>query len=138
MKRRLSSKDLAFLARERVVRVAATGRDGWPWVVPVCHAIEGGAVYFGSDKNGLKVRNIARTRRAAVVADRYRDTWRGLRGVALAGPARIFSRGPEFERGVRLLYRKYRQYERVAGLEAGDSVIIRVTPQRVMSWHYDQ
>lgn len=138
MKRRLSAKDLTFLTRERVVRVATTGRNGWPWVVPVCHAVEDGAIYFGSDKNGLKVRNIAQTGRAAVVADRYRDSWRGLRGVALAGPARIFSRGPIFERGVQLLYRKYRQYARVAALEAGDSVIVRVTPRRVMSWHYGQ
>jgi Pyridoxamine 5'-phosphate oxidase len=138
MKKRLSAKDLTFLTRERVVRVASTGRGGWPWVVPVCHAVEGSAIYFGSDKKGLKVRNIARTRRAAVLADRYRDSWRGLRGVALVGPARIFSRGPVFERGVKLLYRKYRQYARVAALEPGDSVVVRVIPRRIMSWHYGQ
>ena len=138
MKQRLSAKDLAFLTRERVIRVATTAPNGWPWVVPVCHAVEGRALYFGSDKKGLKVRNIARTRRAAVLADRYRDSWRGLRGVVLVGPARIFSHGPEFERGVQLLYRKYRQYSRVAALDAGESVIVRITPRRIMSWHYGQ
>jgi PPOX class probable F420-dependent enzyme len=136
MKRRLSGNDLAFLARERVIRVATTGRDGRPWVVPVCHAVDRGVIYFGSDRNGIKVRNIARTHKAGLVADRYRDTWRGLRGVALTGRADILSRGPEFDRAVRLLYRKYRQYERQAALEPGESVIVRVRPVRVMSWRF--
>jgi PPOX class probable F420-dependent enzyme len=136
MKRRLSAKDLRFLARERVVRLATADRRGAAWVVPVCHAVEDGRIYIGTGAGGLKVRNIRRTRQAALVADRYRESWRGLRGVAVAGRADVFARGPEFERGVRLLYRKYRQYRRVAALEPGESVIVRLTPRRVMSWRY--
>ncbi len=134
MTRRLSAQDLRFLARERVVRLATADRRGEAWVVPVCHVLDGGRVYIGTGARGLKVRNIRRTGRAALVADRYRDSWRGLRGVAVAGRAEVFTGGPEFERGVRLLYRKYRQYRRVAALEPGDSVIVRLTPRRVMRW----
>jgi nitroimidazol reductase NimA-like FMN-containing flavoprotein (pyridoxamine 5'-phosphate oxidase superfamily) len=137
MRRRgLTQREATFLARERVVRLATAGRDGLPWVVPVCHAVAGGRIYIGSDRDGRKVRHMARTRRAALVADRYVDSWRGLRGVALTGRAEVFARGPVFARGVRLLYRKYRHYQRVAALEAGDSVIVRVTPTHVMSWQY--
>jgi coenzyme F420-0:L-glutamate ligase/coenzyme F420-1:gamma-L-glutamate ligase len=136
MKRRLSGKDRAFLTRERVVRVATAGRDGRPWVVPVCHVVDGGAIYFGSDRKGLKVRNITRTRKVGLVADRYRDTWKGLRGIAITGRADILAGGAEFDRAVHLLYRKYRQYERQAALEPGESVIVRVRPVRVTSWQY--
>jgi PPOX class probable F420-dependent enzyme len=137
MRRRgLTRREARFLARERVVRLATAGRDGTPWVVPVCHAVAGGRIYIGSDQDGRKVRYITRTRRAALVADRYVDSWRGLRGVALVGRAEVFARGPAFTRGVRLLYRKYRQYARVAALEPDDSVIVRVTPTHVMSWQY--
>ncbi|MGH7325839.1 MAG: pyridoxamine 5'-phosphate oxidase family protein [Candidatus Rokuibacteriota bacterium] len=134
--RRLTPKDKRFLARERVIRVATTARDGTPWVVPVCHAMERGLVYFGSDADGRKIKNLRRRRRLALVADRYRDSWRGLRGLALVGRAEIFSAGPAFERGRRLLYRKYRQYAKTAALDPGESVIVRVRPTEVMSWEY--
>jgi len=136
MTRRPSSADLRFLARERVVRLATADRRGTPWVVPVCHAVEDGRIYVGTAAGGLKVENIRRTGRAALVADRYRDSWRGLRGVAVTGRAQVFERGPVFERGVRLLYRKYRQYRRHAALEPGESVIVRVTPGRALSWRF--
>lgn len=134
MKRRLTARDLRFLSRQRVVRVATADGRGTPWAVPVCHAVDGGVVYFGSGKDGVKVRNIARTRKVALVADRYSDDWGRLRGLALVGRAAIFSRGPVFERGVRLLYRKYPQYRKQAPLDPSDSVIVRVTPTRAMSW----
>lgn len=133
-RRRLTPREVRFVARERVARVATAARNGRPHVVPVCHALERGQLYFGSDKNGLKVRNIARTRRAAVVVDRYSESWGRLRGVSLTGRAEIFPRGPVFELGRRLLYRKYRQYERQAALDPSDSVVVRVTPTHVLSW----
>ncbi len=133
--RRLSSRDTAFLRRERVIRVATAGPGG-PHVVPVCHVLDRGAIYFGSDKNGLKVKNLRRSRRIALVADRYSENWGRLRGVSVAGRAELIRRGRAFDAARRLLYRKYRQYKRVAALEPDDSVIVRVRPLRVMSWDY--
>jgi PPOX class probable F420-dependent enzyme len=133
-RRGLRPKEARFLARERVIRVATCGRDGTPWVVPVCHAVEDRVIYFGSDKNGRKVRNIAATKRVSLVADRYTDNWNRLRGVAVVGRGAILAKGPAFDHAVRLLYRKYPQYPKVAALEPGDAVIIRVTPTHVMSW----
>jgi PPOX class probable F420-dependent enzyme len=135
MKRwKLRSREATFLARERVIRVATDTRGGQTHVVPVCHALERGRIYFGSGKKGLKVRNIVHTRRAALVVDRYSESWGRLRGVAVAGRAEVFGRGPVFELGRRLLYRKYPQYEKEAALDPSDSVVVRVTPTHVMSW----
>ncbi len=131
--RKLSRREAAFVRKERVIRLATTGPEG-PYVVPVCHVLDGGAIYFGSDGRGRKVRNIRRTRRAALVADRYTERWSRLQGVSIVGRAEVFASGPVFARGVRLLYRKYPQYRREAPLEPGESVVVRVTPTRVMSW----
>jgi PPOX class probable F420-dependent enzyme len=133
-RRTLSRQDLRFLARERVVRLATAARDGTPWVVPVCHAVEAGRIYVGSAATGRKITNVRRTGKVSLVADRYTERWATLRGVALIGRAEVFDRGPVFERGRRLLYRKYPQYARAAPLEPGDSVIIRITPLHVVSW----
>lgn len=132
-RRTLTRREAAFVQKERVIRLATTGPEG-PWVVPVCHVLDGGVIYFGSDGQGRKVRNIRRTRRAALVADRYSERWGRLQGVSVVGRAEVFASGPVFARAVRLLYRKYPQYRREAALEPGESVVVRVTPTHVMSW----
>ena len=134
MKRGLQGWAKRFLRDARVVRLATVGRDGEPYVVPVCHALDGDAIYIGSDRSGRKIRNIRVSGRAALVADHYVDSWKGLRGVSVSGRAEIFTEGPVFERGVRALYRKYPHYPRVAALEPGESAVIRVRPRRVMTW----
>lgn len=126
----------AFLAGARVVRLATVGRDGRPHVVPVCHAVEGDEIFVGTDRSGRKVRNVRATGRAALVADHYVDSWKGLRGVSVSGRAELFTAGPVFERGVRALYRKYPHYPKVAALEPGDSAVIRVKVERVTTWKY--
>jgi nitroimidazol reductase NimA-like FMN-containing flavoprotein (pyridoxamine 5'-phosphate oxidase superfamily) len=135
-RRRLTRDEARFLVRERVIRVATADRNGTPWVVPVCHALDRGLVYFGSDATGRKIDNLRGRRRLALVADRYRDSWRGLRGLALVGRAELFTEGPVFEHGRRLLYGKYRQYAKTAALEPRESVIVRVRPSEVTSWKY--
>ncbi len=137
MKRaRLVGWKKTFLTRARVIRFATTNGDGTVHVVPVCPVMDGGVIYIGSDKSGRKMTNIRRRPRVGLVADHYVDSWKGLRGVAVAGRADVFTTGAVFERARRLLYRKYPQYERVAALDPSDSVIIRVTPSEVMSWRY--
>ncbi len=135
-RRRLEGWARRFLEQARVVRLATVGRDGSVHVVPVCHAVDGDHIYIGSEASGRKIRNIRATGRAGLVADHYVDSWKGLRGVSVAGRAQIFTSGPVFDRGVELLYRKYRQYERQAALEPGESAIVRVTAGRVTSWRY--
>jgi PPOX class probable F420-dependent enzyme len=133
-RRRLTPREISFLTHERVVRAATAAPDGTPHVVPVCHAVERGLVYFGSAAANRKIRNLRRRGRVSLVADRYTENWGTLRGVVVTGRAQVFARGPVFERGRRLLYRKYRQYQKVAALEPGESVVVRVTPTHVMSW----
>jgi PPOX class probable F420-dependent enzyme len=131
---RLKGWARTFLERARVVRLATVGRDGRPHVVPVCHAVEGDEIYVGTDRSGRKVRNVRATGRAALVADHYVDSWKGLRGVSVSGRAELFTTGPVFERGVRALYRKYPHYPKVAALEPGESAIVRIRVERVMTW----
>lgn len=137
MKRRaLTPRERKFLEGERVVRVATAAADRTPHVVPVCHAVDRNAIYFASEAGNRKIRNIGRRGRVSLVADRYAENWRRLRGVVVTGTAQVFASGPEFERGRRLLYKKYPQYEKVAALEPGESVVVRVTPTHVQSWDY--
>jgi nitroimidazol reductase NimA-like FMN-containing flavoprotein (pyridoxamine 5'-phosphate oxidase superfamily) len=134
---RLTKKVAAFVQWERVARVATTGRAGIPHVVPVCHLLAGGRVYFASGDDGRKVKNLQENPWATLTLDVYSDHWGTIRGVMIQGRAKLIERGPRFRQIRARLYRKYPQYPGEAALSESDSVIVEVTPTHVYSWGLD-
>lgn len=131
---RLNKKLSELIARERVCRVATAGADGKPHVVPVCHVMNGGKIYFGSDKNARKVANLRENPRISLTIDLYSEDWSQLRGVMITGTVNLIERGPRFMQARARLYAKYPQYPEEAALGASDSAIVEVTPTNVFSW----
>ena len=128
-------KSLAEMIQwERVCRVATAGKGGMPHLVPVCHVLHNGKIYFASGDTGRKMKNLAENPRVTVTVDSYSDVWPALRGVMVQGTAKLIEGGPRFRRIRALLYKKYPQYPREAALAESDSVVVEVTPVRVFSW----
>jgi nitroimidazol reductase NimA-like FMN-containing flavoprotein (pyridoxamine 5'-phosphate oxidase superfamily) len=119
---------------ERVCRVATAGKGGMPHLVPVCHVLHNGKIYFASGDDGRKMKNLADNPRVTVTVDSYSDVWPALRGVMVQGTAKLVEGGPRFRRIRALLYKKYPQYPREAALSESDSVVVEVTPVSVFSW----
>jgi len=134
---RLKASIRRFIDRARVSRVATIGRDGVPHVVPVCHVLEDGKVYFATDRASTKVRNLRAHPHAAVEVDLYSEDWPRLAGVVITGPATLVERGPRFRKIRRLLYQKYPQYPVESALEEGEVVMVEITPTRLVSWGVD-
>jgi PPOX class probable F420-dependent enzyme len=122
---------------ERVCRVATTGRRGVPHLVPVCHVVHDGKIYFASGADGQKVENLKENPRVALTVDLYSEAWGHLKGVLVQGRATLIAGGPRFKRVRALLYAKYPQYPREAALDPSDTVVVEVTPTRVFSWGLD-
>jgi nitroimidazol reductase NimA-like FMN-containing flavoprotein (pyridoxamine 5'-phosphate oxidase superfamily) len=119
---------------ERVCHVATVSPRRIPHIVPVCHVVVNGKLYFASEKDARKVRNLRATPSIAVTVDLYSDDWAQLKGVMIQGTAKLIDKGPRF-RGIRKrLYAKYPQYPQQAALAQSDSVIVEVTPTNVFSW----
>lgn len=130
---RLTKAQAKMLEWERVAHVATVG-SGMPHLVPVCHVVVGGKIYFGSGRRGRKVRNVRANARLALTVDVYSDDWSQITGVMVQGTGRVIERGPRFRRLRRCLYAKYPQYPREAALGESDSVIVELTPTHVFSW----
>jgi nitroimidazol reductase NimA-like FMN-containing flavoprotein (pyridoxamine 5'-phosphate oxidase superfamily) len=135
---RLKKSLAKVVARERVCRVATVGRQPAPQVVPVCHVLLDGKVYFASDRGAKKVKNLRAVPYATVTVDVYAEEWSGLKGVMLQGTAALIDGGPRFRKIRKALYEKYRQYPEEAAIGERDSIIVEVTPTRVSSWGIDE
>lgn len=130
------SKKLKFLRSAPVIRVATVNRRGKPQVTPVCHVEHKGRIYWASDPDTTKLANITRHRSVALVADTYKASWRKMGGVMAQGTAKVIRGGPLFREVRGLLYRKFKIYKSNAPFEEGESVIIQVTPSRLVNWWY--
>jgi nitroimidazol reductase NimA-like FMN-containing flavoprotein (pyridoxamine 5'-phosphate oxidase superfamily) len=131
---RLKKAVAQLIEWERVCRVATVGDGGTPHLVPVCHVVDDGKIYFGSGNDAQKVQNLKANARLAVTVDLYSDAWANLKGVMVQGTAKLHEKGPRFRKIRALLYRKYPQYPDDAALDESDSVIVEVTPTHVFSW----
>ena len=134
---RLKKPLARLVARERVCRVATVGRAGVPHVVPVCHVLVDGKLYFASDADARKTSNLRANPRLAVTVDLYAEDWSNLKGVMIQGRAAFVERGPRYRKIRRLLYEKYPQYPDEAALEEGEAAIVEVTPRHVFAWGFD-
>ncbi len=134
---RLKSSLAKLVEWERVCRVGTAGAAGVPHVVPVCHVLHGGKLYFASETGARKVRNLRQNPHVTVTVDLYSDDWSNLKGVMIQGTATIVGKGPRFRAIRRLLYAKYPQYPDVSAIGERDSVIVEVTPRHAFSWGID-
>ena len=131
---RLKKSHAKLVARERIMRVATAGRSRMPHLVPVCHVLVDGKVYFASDTDARKVLNLKANPRIAVTVDLYSEDWSNLKGVMIQGTTRFIDKGLRFRKIRRLLYEKYPQYPEEAALRASEVFMVEVTPTNVFSW----
>jgi nitroimidazol reductase NimA-like FMN-containing flavoprotein (pyridoxamine 5'-phosphate oxidase superfamily) len=128
-------KSLARLIEwERACRVATVSPRHVPHLVPVCHVLVDGKLYFASEKTARKVRNLRANPVVALTVDLYSDEWSNLKGVMVQGTAALIDKGPRFRRIRKALYAKYPQYPEQAAIGESDSVVVEVTPTNVFSW----
>ena len=134
---RLKKPLAKLVGRERICRVATAGRAGVPHVVPVCHVLVDGKLYFASDNDARKVVNLRANPNVAVVVDLYAEDWSNLKGVMIQGRTAFVERGPRYRKIRRLLYEKYPQYPEEAALEEGEALLVEVTPRHVFAWGFE-
>ena len=123
---------------ERICRVGTVSAAGLPHVVPVCHVLEDGKLYFASEKGARKIRNLRENEHVTVTVDLYSDDWANLKGVMIQGTGAVIEKSPRFRKIRRLLYAKYPQYPDMSAIGERDSVIVEVTPRRAFSWGMDE
>ena len=100
--------------------------DGRPHSVPVWGAWVDGSLYFGTDKNSVKARNIARDDRVVVHLDSGDET------VIFEG--RVVQARASEEQLKKISKRYVDKYELEPQLEDSGDLLLRLIPRRVMAW----
>jgi len=129
-----------FLAAMRTCRVATSGKDGRPHVVPLWFVWDSGALWLSSVVRSQRWTDLMRDPRVAVVVDAgvgYTE----LRGVELSGEVvpvgdvpRTGTMDPVLDQVEQLFADKY-----TGGVKApadGRHAWLRMTPEKLVSWDF--
>ena len=106
----------ARIATVRVARLATTGADLRPHIVPICFALDEQTLYFAIDAkpkrttNLKRLRNIAANPVVSILIDHYEQDWDKLWCVRIDGRARVLTVGADADRALHLLEQRYAQY----------------------------
>jgi nitroimidazol reductase NimA-like FMN-containing flavoprotein (pyridoxamine 5'-phosphate oxidase superfamily) len=132
---KFSEKEIRFLNYMRVGRLATADGEAIH-LVPICPVFDGSVFYMATHAKTRKVRNLRQNNRASLLIDQYSEDW--LRHVAamLTGTVDIIEKGQEFERAKALLEAKYQQYNELFPIKEDESVILRFTPTKAVTWDY--
>ncbi len=135
----LPAKASRLIRGARIGHLATADRDGQPLVIPICFVFDGKEFFSPIDEKPKRttplklkrVKNILENPQTSLVIDRYGEDWHQLAYMLIAGKARILFSGKKHRRAVRLLRRKYRQYQAMA-IQERPMIVIK--PSRVISW----
>jgi nitroimidazol reductase NimA-like FMN-containing flavoprotein (pyridoxamine 5'-phosphate oxidase superfamily) len=130
-------EEAAFVDSSRDCFLASVYPDGRPHVVPVSIVLDLERLFFASERDTQKVRNVEGNPHVSLCFDEYHEDWSQLKQVIVHGQAQVIDAGYEFERDRALLYEKYPPYETLAPIEEGSAVIVEVHVERVTSsWRH--
>jgi PPOX class probable F420-dependent enzyme len=141
MDQEISAPIRRFILAHSVARLATSGRDGQPHVIPFCYAFDGERFYFVVDEKPKRqtgkplkrIRNILENPLVAVVIDDYADDWTQLAYVLANGVAVLVADESEYARVLGLLRERYPQY-RLMDLTFPRNTMVRITPTKILAW----
>jgi PPOX class probable F420-dependent enzyme len=124
------------LITARIARLATTGGDSQPHLVPVTFAVDRDQACIAIDHkpktttNLRRLVNIRENPKVALLADHYDEDWDQLWWVRADGRARVIDKGPDREHPLEILAAKYRQYREIR--PSGPVIVIDI--ERVTGW----
>ena len=127
---RLDAAELGFLREREVCRFATASKSGVPQVTPVIYALDGDAFVIAVDYGTKKLANLRENPVASLVVDEYTGRHRA---VVVQGRCEVLERGKEYKRLLQILFDRF-EYYRSNPWKEGESPILRVTPDKVVSW----
>lgn len=130
----------AFLAQPVIARIATVRPDGRPHVVPIWFYWDGSSIFMETPPTFVKAKNLHKNPNCAITID---ITEGGLRfkGVVLEGKVELLTDRQSVLDMVTCIYTKYLGPEAIQsptpkGMIQSEHVIIKLTPERVLSWDY--
>ena len=129
---KFNTAQIAFLKKQEVCRLATASKEGMPHVTPVIYAMDGNSFIVAIDYGTKKLANLRANPLASLVVDEFSKKHRAI---MVQGRCEILERGADYRRLLGILFDRFEYYRKNPWGE-GESPIIRVSADKVVSWGF--
>lgn len=133
-----------FVEGQKSIQVATNGPDGWPHLVTMWFAIDGGDIVLETFSKSQKIRNLQRDDRVTVLLESG-DEYEDLKAVVIYGRAELITDLDEVHRlhMAVLLRNNSKGYpeellEEATRSMAHKKTAVRIRPSRIVSWDHSR
>ena len=125
------------LNHARDLAIATIREDGYPQVTTVSFVHDGLSIYFGCGRHSQKAHNVRHQEKVSAALQLPYDDWRDIRGLSLAGRARIVADRPEIHHVVSLMELRFPQIRGTLTPEdERELAVVRIEPEVVSLLDY--
>ena len=128
---KFSDKEIQFLRNNQVCRVATVSPGNIPHVVPVSYIFMDNLLFFATDYNTRKYKNLKENKNVAIVIDIYDSTHN--RAVAIQGTGEFIERGEDFKKMYDIFNQKF-EWVRLEPWNEGEAPFVAIKPFMKISW----
>ena len=138
----LEEEIIDYLSKKHPCSLATCSKDGTPRISVVDYKNDGLILYIMTE-GGAKLKNIKENNKVAIGIGTSTQSMRSVRGVNIWGTAEIFTDDtPVFAKGLGLFKPFLEDIEKLTGkpanLPPGIMKLIRVTPSKIIYFHYNR
>ena len=129
-----TAKEKEFLLRNDGCRVATVTSNGAPHITPVSYIFEQGKLYFATDYNTQKYKNLKQNPNIALVVDIYSS--KGNRAIIIHGKVDFIEQGRKFQKLYKIFHRKF-EWVRIDPWKEQEAPFVKIKPYKKISWGLD-
>ncbi len=107
MDKKMEELVLDILKGHKILTLATLRDDGHPQANTVSYVNDGLTLYFVTDADASKVKNIAGCNKVSLTVDREYEDWTKIKGVSMGGTAEILTNPDEIEKAMGILAQKF-------------------------------
>jgi nitroimidazol reductase NimA-like FMN-containing flavoprotein (pyridoxamine 5'-phosphate oxidase superfamily) len=124
----------SYLRDNEICRIA-TSHGNIPHVTTVNYLYVNHFIYFATDYNTRKYRNLEQNRNMAIIIDSYRSS-SDNKAVLIQGVVEFIERGTEFRKLYKLFSKKFKWVKNDPWRE-GEAPFVKVVPKSKVSWGFE-
>lgn len=123
-----------FLVRNEGCRIATVSTKNDPHIAPVSYIFEKGRLYFATDYNTRKYKNLRKNPKIAFVVDVYSSV--NNTAVIIHGKVRFIEHGEKFQKLYNIFNQRF-EWVRNEPWKEGEAPFVEIEPYKKITWGLD-
>jgi len=127
-------KEMKFLSNNESCRIATVSPDSTPHITPVSYIFQKDMLFFATDYNTKKYKNLKQNPNIALVVDTYSSLKNSA--IIIHGKVNFVEQGIKFQKLYEIFDRKF-EWVRVDPWKESEAPFVQVEPYKKISWGLD-